>query len=124
MGVRPVEENAFIHPLPPILSSEDRLFAQDTNQRLREYLPLWSKLDSLIVLYPTNYRFSKQWRKEAEQKMIASGKSGMDDAEIEQFVDYFWKALHPELFITPLINNPHLRDLVIEINADHFPVEL
>ena len=34
--------------------------------------------------------------------MIAAGKTGLSAAEIRDFVLYFWKALHPELFITPL----------------------
>jgi D-glycerate 3-kinase len=50
--------------------------------------------------------------------MIAAGKSGMSDAEIEEFVNYFWRSLHPELFINPLIQSSSV-DLVIEINADH-----
>jgi D-glycerate 3-kinase len=45
----------------------------------------------------------------------------MSDSEIHEFVKYFWKALHPELFITPLIHNPDWVDLVIEINSDHTP---
>jgi D-glycerate 3-kinase len=72
-----------------------------------------------MVLNPVDYRLSKQWRKQAEQEMIARGKSGMRDAEIEQFVDYFWKSLHPELFIIPLIHHPQRTDLVVDINADH-----
>ncbi|MGK7937287.1 MAG: glycerate kinase, partial [Xenococcaceae cyanobacterium] len=39
--------------------------------------------------------------------------------EIEQFVEYFWKSLHPELFIKPLVTNADWADMVIEINADH-----
>ncbi len=119
VGVRPVEEKIFDVAPPPIITETDKKFARDMNKKLTEYLPLWEKLDSLIVLYPTDYRFSKQWRKQAEQQMIASGKSGMSDDEIEKFVDYFWKALHPELFIKPLIKNPEFVDLVIEINSDH-----
>jgi D-glycerate 3-kinase len=42
----------------------------------------------------------------------------MTDAEIESFVNYFWRSLHPELFINPLIESSAV-DLVIEINADH-----
>ncbi len=119
VGTRPIEESAFDSAPPPIITPEDKLFAKDTNARLKEYLPLWERLDRLIVLYPVDYRLSKQWRKEAEQKMIASGKSGMSDTEIDRFVEYFWRALHPELFIQPLINNPNLVDLAIEIKADH-----
>jgi D-glycerate 3-kinase len=119
VGTRPVEEAAFDSAPPPIITPEDKLFARDTNARLKEYLPLWERLDRLIVLYPVDYHLSKQWRKEAEQKMIASGKSGMSETEIDRFVEYFWRALHPALFIQPLVNNPDLVDLAIEIKADH-----
>ncbi len=119
VGVKPITEQVFDIAPPPIITEADREFARDLNRKLADYLPLWEKLDSLIVLYPTDYHFSKQWRRQAEKQMIASGKSGMSDEQIEKFVEYFWKALHPELFIKPLIKNAELVDLVIEINSDH-----
>ena len=115
VGVQPITEDCFNNPPAPILTSEDIQFAKDNNQRLKAYLPLWHKLDSLIVLYPENYRLSKQWRKEAEQKMIATGKTGMSDEECDRFVEYFWKALHPELFIKPLLETA---DIVVGIKSD------
>ncbi|BAY25062.1 hypothetical protein NIES2100_48620 [Calothrix sp. NIES-2100] len=118
VGVRPIAPQAFDNAPPPILTEEDRSFARDMNHQLQNYLPLWQRLDSLIVLYPTDYRSSLTWRKQAEQQMIAAGKPGMSDAKIEQFVKYFWRSLHPELFIKPLIASPQLVDLVIEINCD------
>jgi D-glycerate 3-kinase len=121
VGARPIAESAFVQPPHPIVSPDDRKFALDSNQRLKTYLPLWQRLDRLIVLYPVDYRLSQQWRKEAERKMIMQGKTGMSDAQIEQFVEYFWKALHPDLFIRPLTQNPDLADLIIEINPDHTP---
>jgi len=51
--------------------------------------------------------------------MIAAGSSGMTDAEVEQFVEYFWRSLHPDLFIKPLTTHPSWVDLVIEIHPDH-----
>ncbi|MEA5624142.1 glycerate kinase [Nostoc sp. UHCC 0251] len=119
VGVRPINADVFDTAPLPILTDEDRAFARDMNLRLHDYLPLWERLDSLIVLYPTDYRCSLEWRKQAEQQMIAAGKSGMSNAEIEQFVNYFWRSLHPELFITPLVKDATVVDLVIEINADH-----
>ncbi|NJR45545.1 MAG: glycerate kinase [Hyellaceae cyanobacterium CSU_1_1] len=115
VGVQPLDTDSFNNCPPPIVTEQDRQFARDNNQRLQAYLPLWSKLDSLIVLYPEDYRLSKQWRKEAEHKMIAQGKDGMSDDEIDSFVEYFWKALHPELFILPLTKTA---DLVVEIKSD------
>jgi D-glycerate 3-kinase len=119
VGTLPVDESVFNNSPAPINTSEDIAFAKDSNERLKTYLPLWNKLDRLIVLYPVDYHLSKQWRKEAEHQMMATGKSGMNDQEIDQFVEYFWRSLHPELFIKPLVTNPNLADLVIEINADH-----
>ncbi|MBN3960510.1 glycerate kinase [Nostoc sp. NMS8] len=119
VGVRPIEPNIFDTAPPPILTEKDRVFARDMNHRLHDYLPLWERLDSLILLYPTDYRCSLEWRKQAEQEMIAGGKSGMSNAEIEEFVNYFWRSLHPELFIKPLLKDAAAVELAIEIHADH-----
>ncbi|BAU15282.1 hypothetical protein LEP3755_58400 [Leptolyngbya sp. NIES-3755] len=113
VGARPIVSQ---FDLAPIITQHDRQFAQDMNEQLRNYQPLWKLLDRLIVLYVPNYQLSKQWRKDAEHRMIAQGKSGMSDAEIDQFVEYFWKALHPELFVPPILETA---DLVLEIGQSH-----
>lgn len=121
LGARPIDPVAFDTAPPPIVTAADRAFAREINQRLSEYLPLWEQLDRLILLYPSDYRLSQQWRQQAEQQMIASGKSGMSDREIHEFVEYFWRSLHPQLFIAPLLQDAAHIDLVIEISADHSP---
>jgi D-glycerate 3-kinase len=120
VGVRPIDPAVFDTPTPaPIETLADRAFARDMNEQLKDYLPLWERLDQLMLLYPTDYRLSQQWRRQAEQQMIATGKSGMTDEQVDEFVEYFWKSIHPELFITPLTKNLSWVDLVIEINPDH-----
>ncbi len=119
VGVRPIDPQVFNSAPPPIITDEDRVFARDLNQQLNDYLPLWERLDSLILLDLTDYRCSLAWRKQAEQQMIAAGKSGMTDSQVEEFVNYFWRSLHPELFIKPLVKSSSAIDLVIEVNADH-----
>lgn len=119
VGVRPIEPAIFDTAPAPIITPADHCFARDMNTKLHDYLPLWQRLDRLMVLYPVDYRLSVQWRQQAEHQMMAAGKAGMSDLEIEQFVHYFWKALHPELFIKPLLNRSEWVDLVVEINADH-----
>ena len=118
VGVRPIDSACFATAPPPILTDEDKAFAHDMNSKLNDYLPLWERLDSLIVLYPTDYRLSLEWRLQAERQMIAAGSSGMTELDCEQFVYYFWRSLHPELFIKPLVKSSTLVDLVIEINCD------
>jgi D-glycerate 3-kinase len=119
VGVCPIDPSVFDTAEPPILTDADRVFARDMNNKLRDYLPLWERLDSLFLLHPIDYRLSLEWRKQAEKEMMASGKPGMSDKEIEEFVYYFWRSLHPELFIEPLVKSPTYVDLVIEINPDH-----
>ena len=118
VGVRPIDQNAFDTAPPPIVTATDKAFARDMNARLRDYLPLWERLDRLILLYPADYRLSLEWRRQAEHQMIAAQTTGMADTEVEQFVEYFWRSLHPELFIKPLTTAPTGVDLVIEINPD------
>ena len=118
VGVRPIDPANFDTAPPPIITPSDREFARDMNARLKDYIPLWQRLDRLIVLYPVDYRLSLEWRKQAEHQMIATGKSGMNDTQIDQFVAYFWRSLHPDLFIKPLTKDPRWVDLVIEINCD------
>jgi D-glycerate 3-kinase len=121
VGAHPVDESVFENAPSPINTPEDRQFALDINRKLQDYLPLWERLDRLIVLYPTDYHYCKQWRREAEHKMIAAGNKGMSDKKIDEFVDYFWRSLHPELFITPLTKNGDRTNLVIEIDLNHCP---
>ncbi|WP_414544404.1 glycerate kinase [Nostoc sp. CCY0012] len=119
VGVQPITPDVFDHAPPPIVTEEDQAFARDLNEQLKNYLPLWERLDSLMVLYPIDYRCSLEWRQQAEQQMIAAGKPGMSNSQIHDFVNYFWRSLHPELFITPLVKSPSAVDLVIEIHPDH-----
>lgn len=121
VGVPPIDPILFETAPAPIMTECDRQFARDMNERLRDYLPLWNLLDRLIVLYSPNYQLSKQWRKQAEHNLIDQGKAGMVDSEIDDFVEYFWKALHPQLFLQPLLNDLDRVHIVLEINSNHQP---
>ncbi|MEG4852057.1 glycerate kinase [Microcoleus sp. B5-D4] len=121
VGVNPVVDaklSEFLAGTPfPISTEGDCQFARDMNAKLHDYLPLWNRLDRLMVLYPQDYRISQVWRNQAEQEMMAAGKSGMSEAEINRFVEYFWKALHPDLFIKSMVEGDRV-DLVIEVLSD------
>lgn len=116
LGVRPQDPSCFEAPPWPIQTEADREFARDCNGRLAAYLPLWDAIDALLVLYPDDYRYSLRWRQEAEQRARAAGKAGMDDREVARFVTYFWRALHPELFVRPLIDKGVDRAIFLDAN--------
>lgn len=122
VGVEPVDElqlNQFLADSPfPICTEGDQQFARDMNAKLWDYVPLWNRLDRLIVLYPQDYRVSQVWRNQAEREMMAAGKPGMSELEINRFVEYFWKALHPELFIKSMVAGGVSVDLAIELRCD------
>ncbi|HIK44240.1 MAG TPA: glycerate kinase [Leptolyngbyaceae cyanobacterium M65_K2018_010] len=121
VGVRPIADAEFDRAPAPIQTEPDRQFARDMNRQLQAYLPLWERLHQLMILTPEDYRISQLWRRQAEQRMQASGKPGMSPGEIDQFVEYFWRALHPDLFIAPLKHNPRYVNLVVEMNLDRTP---
>ena len=123
VGLRPIDPACFEQAPPPIQTAADRDFAREVNRRLADYLPLWAELDRLVLLYPSDYRFSQQWRQQAEQQLIARGKPGMAAAEVDAFVEYFWRALHPALFLPPLLDSGDL-DLVIQVNSDRQPAQI
>ncbi|MCX5963792.1 MAG: glycerate kinase [Cyanobacteria bacterium] len=124
VGCRPVSPVQIDQAPPSVVAEADRDFAKDMNCALHQYQGLWQEIDRLIVLNPIDYRLSIQWRQEAEAKLRSPQNPGMSDAEIVEFVEYFWKSLHPELYILPLLNEPQWVDRVIDIAADHSPTQI
>ncbi len=123
VGLRPIDPASFETAPPPIQTAADRNFAREVNRRLADYLPLWAELDRLLLLDPVDYRLSQQWRRQAEQQMTASGQPGMATAEVDAFVEYFWLALHPALFLPPLIQSGRV-DLVIQLSPERYPTAI
>ena len=58
VGVQPLNQNAFDTAPPPIVTATDREFARDMNAQLKDYLPLWERLDRLICSTQADYRLS------------------------------------------------------------------
>jgi D-glycerate 3-kinase len=124
IGARPIANDRFAQAPPPITTEADRQFARDMNINLRAYQPLWSQIDRLMVLDLVDNQSSYQWRTQAEQAALDRGDGGMSAAQVNDFVTYFWRALHPELFIKPLTQPRSVQPpvhLVVEIQPDHQP---
>ena len=102
VGMRPLAKGHFLEDKEFQGDEKDRQFAEDVARILEDYCVLWDLLDDLIILWPDNVDFSKKWRVEAEEKMKDGGKEGKSKSEIEEFVEYFWKAVHPKIYIREL----------------------
>lgn len=101
VGMRPMEKGFFLNN-SDFGDLKDREFAEDVSLLLRDYCELWDLFNDLIILWPENVDFSKNWRVEAEEKMKGKGKEGKSKCEIEDFVEYFWKAVNPKLYLEDL----------------------
>jgi D-glycerate 3-kinase len=99
----------------PDLPASCSPFTKDCNDKLRDYQPLWQFLDYLVALLPTDYRYSLQWRQLAERKQIEQGRQGMTPAEVQAFVEYFWEALPPAIYLPAIAKRANL---VVYLNGD------
>lgn len=113
LGMRPVQLDAWPDP-----------FTRQSNEHLHAYLPLWKPIDHLLVLKPLQSHASREWRQAAEQQRIAAGRPGMNAEQIALFIEYFRRALPPELFLDPQVSDGRVGDLVATLSADHTPFEI
>uniref|UniRef100_A0A7S1F9L1 Phosphoribulokinase/uridine kinase domain-containing protein n=1 Tax=Noctiluca scintillans TaxID=2966 RepID=A0A7S1F9L1_NOCSC len=81
LGFKPVNENELVHP-----------GLVTVNKNLPLYQAWTDQVDIWCVAALSEYEHVTTWRLEAEHEMIASGKSGMDDAQIRDFVSRYMPA--------------------------------
>lgn len=112
------DEKIFYSGLPALDTPEHIQFAKDINRKLDEYLPLWELLDFLTVLYVPDYAISLKWRDQAEDVLREKGQ-GMSHEQIEQFVYYFWRSVHPAIQIKNLAHDETHTNQVVIINDNH-----
>eukprot|EP00180_Rhodochaete_pulchella_P001999 Plantae.Rhodophyta-Rhodochaete_pulchella.ctg30197.p1 GENE.Plantae.Rhodophyta-Rhodochaete_pulchella.ctg30197~~Plantae.Rhodophyta-Rhodochaete_pulchella.ctg30197.p1 ORF type:complete len:131 (+),score=24.11 Plantae.Rhodophyta-Rhodochaete_pulchella.ctg30197:43-393(+) len=101
MGFRPVPNDALIDPnLGPV------------NDYLRDFEDVYQRLDALLVVEVEDASMVYRWRQEAEDQMRASGRDGMSEEQLKDFVDRFmpsYKQYLPGLYAQPVIGGPELR---------------
>jgi D-glycerate 3-kinase len=69
-------------------------FRKTIRDCLVPYTNIWRLVDQWIVLRPLKFKYSRKWRVEAERV----NKQGMSYKQINEFVDYFWNALPPNIY--------------------------
>ena len=71
------------------------------NENLKNYKKMWNFCDEWIILRPYDFKYSKEWRIEAEKV----NKQGLDEKTINDFVDFYWNALPPSLYFEKISDN-------------------
>lgn len=106
-GLRPVEDpsvfNQDLLKLPGFRDEKDIDFARFiNNQVLPKYLPFWDMIDYQTVLYNPNYPITFKWREQQEQRLREEKRKAKTPQEVRRFVEYFFRSLHPTLFLDRL----------------------
>src|SRR5690606_21722695 len=86
----------------------------------RDYPPLWQRSDRLLVLQPPGFDIVPQWRWEQEQALQAStpGRSGMERAQLDRFVQHYERVSRHALRSLPTIAHR-----VVALDAARRPME-
>ncbi len=90
------------------LSPEEWLWLPRWDEALAGYVPLWSELDALWQLRPTDWSLPRRWRFQAEARQRRRSGAGLDGAALNRLVRASLGSLPPDLYQDPLWREPHL----------------
>jgi D-glycerate 3-kinase len=109
------------------LTAEERRDLVPVDAALRGYKQSWdSFVDSWLVVRVGDPRWVFAWRLQAEQAMRASGKAGMSDEAIADFVSRYlpaYGAYLPSLYASGPTTAQKGKTLVVEVDERRSPVE-
>jgi len=87
----------------PELNQAELAWLRRCNQALEAYQPLWKELDQLLVLWPSDWRWPRRWRLQAEARQRRSGGGWMPAAELDCLVKATLQSLPPDLYQCPVL---------------------
>ena len=119
-GALPVKEENLLEmnsKLEKYNKSYNIQLLKEVNLNLYDYINLWNNVDFFLSLRPENFTLSKKWRKEAEKK----SKGGMDYKMMNDFIQYFWNSLPPDIYLDnlDLLNKTYVR-IIIDENRNFY----
>jgi D-glycerate 3-kinase len=86
----------------------------------RDYPPLWSRLDRLLLLQGPGFEIVPRWRWQQEQTLQAAhpGRHAMTQAQVERFVQFFERVSRQALRTWPSV-----ADRTIRLDAQRHPID-
>jgi len=114
----------------PVPSEQAAAVDQDlvvVNELLKSYKEAWDSIvDSWLVVRIGDPQWVYKWRLQAEERMRASGKAGMTDAQIADFVSRFipsYQAYLPGLYAAGPTTASANHTLIIEVDQNRSPLQ-
>jgi D-glycerate 3-kinase len=107
VGVPPQSATALRRPLNRLERAEDRdahWRGWVNTQLARHYVPLWQRLDRLVMLQAPNYAIVTRWRDEQERTLRArEAPRAMSRAALQRFLMYYERLSRQALRTLPAI---------------------
>ena len=122
LGTPAEAEAALQQPLNPLEreADPDGTWRRWCNQALAEHYPaLWQRFDRLWFLQPPGFEVVPQWRWQQEQglQQAAPGRTGMNRAQVQRFVQFYERVSRQALRSLPAI-----ADRTIALDAQRKPL--
>jgi D-glycerate 3-kinase len=92
VGVEPQAEVELAEPINALEREEDAegIWRRWVNTKLADYLPVWRRLDALVLLEAPSWDVVSRWRDEAEGSLRARGEpQAMNEQEMARFLQHY-----------------------------------
>lgn len=92
LGVEPQGAAALVDPLNSLERDEDPdgAWRRWVDGQIAEYLPLWRRLDAMVLLHAPSWDIVARWRDEAERPLRERGEpKAMDEAALTRFLMHY-----------------------------------
>ncbi|MGE4130831.1 MAG: hypothetical protein AB7F86_04295 [Bdellovibrionales bacterium] len=107
LGFQPVEPTQLPNPHFRII-----------NENLKSYASWLNLLNSWLQLKPDDFRHVLQWRVEAEEKMRASGRTGLSSEAIRKYIELFLPAYETYAATLATTAKKFERSLIVPVGAE------
>jgi D-glycerate 3-kinase len=85
------------------LNTAELIWLQRCNQALGAYQPLWHELNQLLMLWPSDWRWPRRWRLQAEARQRRRGGGWMPAVELDSLVKSTLQSLPPDFYQRPIL---------------------
>ena len=90
VGIRPmsgeIDDSELCTLLQPPLADDERAARQAVQRILRDYLPVWDRLDGLWQLRPVQWNSPAIWKRQQEQQMLQERGTGLSSKDLDRFI--------------------------------------
>jgi D-glycerate 3-kinase len=116
LGLEPQTAADLVEPINTLEREEDPegLWRAWVNAKLADYLPIWRRMDALVVLQAPAWDVVARWRDEAEWSLRARGEPrAMDEEEMARFLQHYER-----LSRHAIASLPAVADMLVMLDPD------